>query len=96
MYLVYIDVAFTADPNEEHFHLLIICDKTDKANISDNNNDFSLLLVTYKTSIYTHILYSVTYIIILFLLFSKGPVTLLFNGMIYFARIQKTIIILFL
>jgi len=52
------------------------------------------LLVTHKTSIYTHILYSVTYIIILFLLFSKGPVILLFRGMFYFARSQKIIIIL--
>ena len=45
-----------------------------------------LLHVTHKTSIYTNILYSVTYILILFLLVSKGPVILLFMGMLFLSE----------
>lgn len=89
VYLLCIDVAFTAAPNGEHFHWLVICDKPDKANISDNNNDLSLLLVTHKTSIYTHIHYSVTYILISFLLASKGPVNLLFRCVCFFVEARK-------
>ena len=80
VYLLCIDVTFTAIPNEQHFHWLVICDKHDKTNISDSNNYLPLLPVTHKTSIYTHIPYSVTYLPTLLLIVNKEPIIKLFWG----------------
>jgi hypothetical protein len=70
-----IDVTFTAVLNRQHFHWVVICDKPEMTNISDINNYLPLLLATHKTSIYKHIPYSVT----LLLIVSKGPFSKLFG-----------------
>ena len=70
-----IDVTFTAVLNRQHFHWVVICDKPEMTNISDINNYLPLLLATHKTSIYKHIPYSVT----LLLIVSKGPFNKLFG-----------------
>jgi hypothetical protein len=48
---------------------------TRETNISDSNNYLPLLLATHKTSIYKHIPYSVT----LLLIVSNGPFSKLFG-----------------